>query len=127
MDGKTVNGDGNAAVEEIFYVDGDFDGQTLTFLTNVTYAEISAAVQSGKYVVARANSLVSGITIAIIYLPITTIDIISQIAVFDGTMQVQGADLGLSYGLILLAVTVEVCNTGDVFTRIKVVNTTEVK
>ena len=121
------NGGGGDAVEEIFYMDGAFDGQTLTFSTDVTYAEISAAVQSGKYVIGRANSLVGGTTMSIYYLPLTNIDIISQIAIFDGTMQVQGANLGFSYGLILLAVTVEVCNTGEVLTRIKVVNTTELK
>ena len=121
---RNVGGD---AVEEIFYVDGTFDVQTLTFLTNVTYEEISAAVQSGKYVVARANELVSGTTTLISFLPLSGLDLLSTVAVFDGMMQTQGANLGLPHGLILLAVTIEVCEGGNVYTRIKVVSTTEIK
>ena len=49
-------GDSSDGAEEIFYVDGTFDMQTLTFSTNVTYAEISAAVQSSKYIVAKAQA-----------------------------------------------------------------------
>lgn len=121
------NGGGGAAVEEIFYVDGTFDAQTLTFLTDVTYEEISAAVQSGKFVIGRADNVMSGITIALFYLPMSALDTNSKIAVFDGTIQAQGSNLGLPHGLVLLAVTIEVCDSGEVITRIKVVGTTEIK
>ena len=125
----TSGGGGGTAVQEIFYVDGTFDMSTLTFTTNVTYEEIAAAVDAGKYIVAKADALMGTIIVNGIYLQISTVSptYADGIATFEGMMQVNGSDLGLSSGLLMLAVTVEISAMGNVFTRIKVVSTQTIK
>lgn len=123
---QTSTGGGDSA-PDIFYVDGTFDMQTLTFSTGVTFAEIIEAVSNGKYIVAKAQAYMGNYNTNVIYLPVTSLDLMSSIAVFDGTMQVNGENIGLEKGLILLAVTVEISNIGKTTTRIKVVTTTAIK
>lgn len=119
---------GNSApVQEIVYVDGTFDMTTLTYLTDVTYAEIYAAMKAGKYVVAKGNVYYGEMVVNIIFLPLSSWSFDGSVMVFDGIMQINGKYIGLENGLILLAVTAEICGSGDVNTRIKLVTTTEIK
>ena len=121
-------GSGDAA-QEIFYVDGTFDMSTLTFSTNVTYNDILSMVELGKYVVAKAAAHVGNTPTNVIYLALSGIsyNYAGGVASFEGMMQVNGADIGLVAGLIMLAVTVEVDHRGHVNTRIKVVSTQTIK
>lgn len=120
-------GESESAVEEIFYVNGIFDMQTMTFSTDVTYDEIRTAAETGKYIVAKAQAYMGEYNTDIIFLPISDCGLVSGVATFEGMMQINGESLGLPKGLILLAVTVEICNDGKVITRIKSVSTTTIK
>lgn len=121
------NSGGGEAVTEVFFVDGTFDMTTLTFATSVPYDDIVSAVQNNKYIVARADTLIGTTVTNIIFLPLSGHGIYSSVASFDGMLQVNGSDIGLTAGQILLAVTVVVCADGEVITKIKVVSTTEIK
>lgn len=121
------NSSGGEAVTEVFFVNGTFDMTTLTFATSVTYADIVYACDADKYIVARAAARIGTTVTNVIFLPLSAYNIYLGVASFDGMMQVNGSDIGLTAGLILLAVTVEVCADGKVITRIKVVSTTEIK
>ena len=117
-------GGSGEAVQEIFFVDGTFDMSTFTFSTDVTFVEIAEQAVFGKDIKARARVEVSGYLVQIIYLPISVANVLSTVANFEGTMQVEGSDLGLSSGRILLAVSVEISST-SIRTKIRALSATD--
>lgn len=118
-------GGGGEAVQEIFYVDGTFDMSTFTFATDVTFEEIASQAVLGKEAKARARVEVGGYLVQIIYLSISIVNVYRTVANFEGTMQVEGRDLGFSSGRILLAVSVEISTT-DIRTKIRVLSATDI-
>ena len=101
--------------QEIAYVDVVFDLTTLSVSSDVTFEQIKALHDEGKYIVGRSVDA-TGFS----YWPLTGFSTEKNIFVFTGLVQ---ANLGS--GLVVLSITVEVTSSNERIVRARVVSATD--
>ncbi|MBO5854372.1 MAG: hypothetical protein J6Q61_06515 [Bacteroidales bacterium] len=111
-----------AAVQEIAYVDCEFDFANFSVASvGATYDEITAMIEAGKYVVFRATYALISSPVNTMFLPISLHVKEQNLLLITGMTQARIND-----NLVLLHIACEYFSDGEIETNVRVVSVTDI-